>query len=34
MRDQPSGALAMFWIWMTVVVGGFLVMALVLLSGR
>jgi len=24
----------MFWIWMTVVVGGFLAMALVLLSGR
>ncbi len=34
MQQNPSGALVMFWIWMGTVIGGFLVMAVVLLGGR
>ena len=34
MQQNPSGALVMFWIWMATVIGGFLVMTVVLLSGR
>lgn len=34
MKQNPRGALVMFWIWMAAVIGGFAVMAAVLLSGR
>lgn len=34
MQRRPDGALVMFWIWMAVVIVGFLAMAVVLVSGR
>lgn len=34
MQQNPSGALVMFWVWMGTVIGGFLAMVIVLVTGR